>query len=231
MLALSPRSIGPWGSRPMLRSARLSTRDVLEELLSQRILLLDGSMGAYIFARGPQEEDYRGRRFRNHPKLLKNCTEALVLTQSELIDEIHRAYLDAGADIIETCTFNATPLALTEFGLQEHAAEINRAAAEIARRAADDYSRRDPDKPRFVAGSIGPTNKTLYIEVGHEDTRSLSFDDFVATYTAQIEGLVVGGVDLLAVETGNDILILKACLVAIDRYAPRHNLRLPVTVS
>jgi len=194
----------------MLRSARLTTRDLLDDLLSQRILLLDGSMGAYIFAREPTEDDYRGVRFRNHPKSLKNCTDALVLTQPGLIEDIHRAYLDAGSDIIETCTFNATPLALTEFGLEEHVGEINRTAAEIARRAADDWMRRDPDRPRFVAGSIGPTTKTLYIEVGHEDTRSYSFDDFVATYTAQIEALVAGGVDLLAAETGNDILVLKA---------------------
>src|SRR5215831_12253 len=158
----------------MLIHAYTSTRAVMEELLAQRILLLDGSMGAFIYARSPQEEDYRGRRFRNHPKLLKNCTEALVLTQSALIHEIHHAYLDAGADIIETCTFNGTPLALTEFGLQEHVAEINQTAVEIARRAADEWTRRDPDRPRFVAGSIGPTTKTLYIEVGREDTRSLS---------------------------------------------------------
>ncbi len=217
----------------MLRSARLTTRDLLDDLLSQRILLLDGSMGAYIYARGPQEEDYRGTRFRNHPKLLKNCTEALVLTQPRLIEDIHRAYLDAGSDIIETCTFNATPLALTEFGLEEHVAEINRTAAEIARRAADEYTRRDPDRPRFVAGSIGPTNKMLYIEPGHEppDSRSLSFDDFVASYTKQIEALVAGGVDLLAAETGNDILVLKACLVAVERYFAGHNVRLPVIVS
>jgi 5-methyltetrahydrofolate--homocysteine methyltransferase len=217
----------------MLIPAHTSTRAVLEELLAQRILVLDGSMGAFIYARGPQEEDYRGARFRNHPKLLKNCTEALVLTQPELIDDIHRAYLDAGADILETCTFNATPLALTEFGLQEHVAELNRTAAEIARRAADDFTRRDPDRPRFVAGSIGPTNKTLYIEPGREppDSRSHSFDDFVASYTAQIAALDAGGVDLLAVETGNDILILKACLVALENYFEEHNVRLPVIVS
>jgi 5-methyltetrahydrofolate--homocysteine methyltransferase len=206
---------------------------MLGDLLSQRILLLDGSMGAFIFARKPQEEDYRGDRFRNHPKLLKNCTEALVLTQPRLIDEIHRAYLDAGADIIETCTFNATPLGLYEFGLVEEVSEINRTAAEIARRAADDFTRRNPDRPRFVAGSIGPTNKTLYIEPGHEphDSRSLAFDDFVECYRAQIDPLVRGGVDLLAVETGNDILVLKACLVAIERYFAHHDMRLPVIVS
>jgi len=217
----------------MLLPTFTSTRAVLEELLSQRILLLDGSMGAFIYARGPQEEDYRGTRFRNHPKLLKNCTEALVLTQPGLIDEIHRSYLDAGADIIETCTFNATPLGLAEFALQEHVAEINRTAAEIARRAADDFTRCNRDRPRFVAGSIGPTNKTLYIEPGHEppDTRSHSFDDFVVSYTAQIEALIAGGVDLFAVETGNDILILKACLFALEKYFVEHNVRLPVIVS
>src|SRR5579871_6671448 len=217
----------------MLVPAYTSTRAVLEDLLAQRILLLDGSMGAFIYARSPQEEDYRGTRFRNHPKLLKNCTEALVLTQPELIDQIHRAYLDAGADILETCTFNATPLALAEFGLSEHVAEINRTAAELARRAADEFTRRDPDRPRFVCGSIGPTNKTLYIEPGHEppDTRSHSFDDFVTSYTTQIEALVAGGADLLAVETGNDILILKACLFALDKYFSENNVRLPVIVS
>jgi 5-methyltetrahydrofolate--homocysteine methyltransferase len=205
----------------------------LEELLSERVLLLDGSMGAFIYSRQPRDEDYRGTRFRHHPVSLKNCTDALVLTQPGLIEEIHRAYLDAGADIIETCTFNATPLGLAEFALQDHVFELNRQAAEIARRAADDFTRRNPDRPRFVAGSIGPTNKTLYIEPGHPDpgSRSLSFDDFVASYTAQVEGLVAGGVDLLAAETANDILVLKACLVAIDRYFERHGVRVPVIIS
>src|SRR5439155_16032496 len=133
--------------------------------------------------------------------------------QPALIDEIHRAYLDAGADIIQTCTFNATPIALADFSLQEYVSELNKTAAEIARRAADDFSRSDRDGRRFVAGSIGPTTKTLYIEAGVEpDTRTMSFDTFVSSYLAQIEGLVSGGVDLLAVETGNDILVVKACL-------------------
>jgi 5-methyltetrahydrofolate--homocysteine methyltransferase len=216
----------------MLISAQVSTRELLEDLLSQRILLLDGSMGAFIYARGPQEEDYRGKRFRHHPKPLKNCTEALVLTQPQLIAKIHDSYLDAGADIIETCTFNATPIALAEFGLQDYVYEINNTAAEIARRAADDWTRRNPDRPRFVAGSIGPTTKTLYIEPGAEPgTRSCTFDDFVAAYYAQVAALVSGGVDLLAAETGNDILILKACLFAIDKYFADHNVRLPVIVS
>jgi 5-methyltetrahydrofolate--homocysteine methyltransferase len=213
--------------------AHANARHILKELLARRILLLDGSMGALIYSREPQEDDYRGTRFRQHPVALKNCTDALVLSQPAFIEELHRAYLDAGADVIETCTFNATPIGLADFRLQEHVFELNRAAAEIARRAADDYTRRNPDQPRFVAGSIGPTNKTLYIEPSHPDqgSRSLSFDDFVAAYYAQVEGLVAGGVDLLAAETGNDILVLKACLVAIDKYCTDHGIRLPVMVS
>ncbi len=216
----------------MLRTARLSTRDLLDDLLAERILLLDGSMGALIFSRGPTEEDYRGARFRDHPASLKNCTDVLVLTQPRMIEDIHRAYLDAGADIVTTMTFNANPFGLAEFQLGGHVFEINKAAAEIARRAAEDFTRRDPDRPRFVAGSVGPTNKTLYIEPGCEpDVRTLTFDDFVANYTAQIEGLVAGGVDLIAVETGNDILVVKACLVALDKYFAEHDVRLPVTIS
>jgi 5-methyltetrahydrofolate--homocysteine methyltransferase len=132
----------------MLRSARLGPRELLDDLLCQRILLLDGSMGAYVFARQLTEADYRGTPFRSHTRDLKNCTDVLVLTQPQLIEDLHRAYLDAGADIIETMTFNATPLALAEFGLQEHAAAINKTAAMIARRAADDFTRRKPDRPR-----------------------------------------------------------------------------------
>src|SRR5437870_2168726 len=161
----------------MLLTARMTTRDLLEELLAQRVLLLDGSMGALIYSREPKEEDYQGERLKHHPVSLKNCTEAMVLSQPKLIEGIHRAYLDAGSDIIETCTFNATPLGLAEFALGEQVFEINKTAAELARRAADEFTRKNPDKPRFVAGSIGPTNKTLYLEPGCDpDVRTLSFD-------------------------------------------------------
>src|SRR5207245_173037 len=123
-------------------------------------------------------------------------------------------------DIIETCTFNGTAIGLADFALQEHVFELNKKAAELARCAADDYTRRNPDKPRFVAGSLGPTNKTLYIDPRQLDhaARSVGFDEFVANYYAQVEGLVAGGVDLLMAETANDVLVLKACLVAIDKY-------------
>jgi 5-methyltetrahydrofolate--homocysteine methyltransferase len=206
--------------------------DALRELMEQRILIVDGSMGALIFSQHPTEADYRGEIFLNHPRLLKNCTEALVLSQPRLIEDIHRAYLEAGADIIETCTFNGSNVSLQEFALEPYVFAINKRAAEIARRVADDFTRRNPSKRRFVAGSIGPTNKTLYIEPNCPDqgTRTMSFDDFVNSYYAQVEALVAGGVDLLAVETGNDILVLKAALFAVEKYRTEHHVDLPTTV-
>ncbi len=212
---------------------QMKSGDALKTLMSERILLLDGSMGALIYSHKLEDADYRGERFRTHAKSLKNCTEALVLTQPKIIDDIHRAYLDAGADIIETCTFNGTRLALEEFALGDFVTEINKKAAELARHAADEYTRRNPGKRRFVCGSIGPTNKTLYIEPATADqgSRSLSFDDFVASYYEQVAALVAGGVDMLAVETGNDILVLKAALFAVDKYCVEHNVRVPTSVT
>src|SRR5205823_4361966 len=134
---------------------------LLRQFLEERILLLDGSMGALIYSKKPTEEDYRGNIFRHHPVALRNCTEALVLSQPQLIEDIHRAYLEAGADIIETDTFNGNGLALAEFELQDRVFELNKRAVELARHVADEFTRKTPDKPRFVAGSIGPTNKTL----------------------------------------------------------------------
>src|SRR6516162_6041229 len=132
-------------------------RTRLEEILSRRIMILDGSMGALLYSYQLSEDDYRGSRFARHGCDLKNCTEVLVLTRPKLVEDIHRAYLEAGADIIETDTFNATPLSLEEFGLSEHVFELNETAAILARRAADEFTHANPAKPRFVAGSIGPT--------------------------------------------------------------------------
>ncbi len=217
----------------MLMQARTSIRDLLEELLAERVLLLDGSMGALIYSKQPTEEDYRGARFRNHAVSVKNCTDVLVLSQPRLVEEIHRAYLEAGADIIETDTFTATSLGMAEFGLEEHVLEINKTAAELARRAADDFTRRDPDKPRFVAGSIGPTNKSLSMGTHVEDPgrRDVTFDQMVVAYTEQIHGLVSGGVDLLLAETSFDTLVMKACLFAIAQYFDEHRVEMPVMVS
>ncbi len=213
--------------------AQSHTRDILDELIAERIVLLDGSMGALIYSRQPAEEDYRGTRFRHHPVSLQNCTEAMVLSQPKLIEDIHRAYLEAGADIIETCTFNANALSLAEFELQEYVGEINQQAAELARRAADAMTRRTPDRPRFVAGSIGPTKKALSLGVNVEDAghRDVTFDDMVANYTEQIAALIAGGVDILLPETSFDTLVMKACLFAIDKYFAEHGIQLPVMVS
>jgi 5-methyltetrahydrofolate--homocysteine methyltransferase len=210
-----------------------SIRDQLDELLAERVLLLDGSMGALIYSKDPQEEDYRGSRFRNHPVSLKNCTEVMVLTQPKFLETIHRAYLEAGAEILETCTFNANRLSLEEFQLEEHVFEINKRAVEIARRLADEYTQKNPDRPRFVAGSIGPTKKTLTLGVDVNDPgkREVTYDQMVENYYEQIDGLVAGGVDILLPETSFDTLVLKACLFAIEKYFEDHQMRLPVMVS
>ncbi len=213
-----------------------TTRALLEEMFAQRILLLDGSMGALIFSRAPTEEDYRGQVFRNHPVALRNCTEALVLSQPQLILDIHRAYLDAGADVIETCTFNGNAFSLAEFELQPRAYELNVAAAELARRAADEFTRRTRGagtrhRRRFVAGSIGPTNKQLTIGLeGDPSRRDVTFDQLVAVYYEQVRGLVDGGVDLLLPETAFDTLVQKACLFAIAKYQETGR-RIPVVIS
>ncbi len=217
----------------MLMPSHVQPCALLEELLDTRVLLLDGAMGSMIYAEQPQEADYRGQRFRHHSVPLKNCTEVMVLTQPQLIEKIHRAYLEAGADIIETDTFNSNLIGLAEFRLQDHVVELNQKAAEIARRAADDYSRRTPDKPRFVAGSLGPTNKSLSLGVHVEDPgrRDVTFDQMVEAYYQQIAALVAGGVDLLLPETSFDTLVLKACLYAIDKFFVDHGVRLPVMIS
>jgi 5-methyltetrahydrofolate--homocysteine methyltransferase len=206
----------------------------LEELLAERILILDGAMGTMIQAYKLGEGDFRGERFRNHPRDLKGCNDLLVLTQPQIIEDIHRAYLEAGADIIETNTFNANSISMAgDYGVQAHIFEMNRAAAAIARRAADDMTRRTPDRPRFVAGSIGPTTKSANVVVNVSDPgfRAVDFDQLVASYTEQVSGLVAGGVDILFPETAIDTLNLKACLFGIDQYFEQHGVRLPVMIS
>ena len=171
----------------------MTSRGRLEEILSRRIMILDGSMGAlHLHLSSSPRSRFRGQRFARHPLDLKNCTEVLVLTQPKIIEDIHRAYLEAGADIIETDTFNGTAVSLEEFGLQDHVFELNKTAAELARRAADEFTRKNPDKPRFVAGSIGPTKKQLSMGIHVEDPgrRDVTFDQMVANYTEQIRGLV-----------------------------------------
>lgn len=208
-----------------------SIEDKLNEILSERILLLDGSMGALIFSNNPSEADYRGERFKNHPVDLRNQADVLVFTQPKLIEDIHRSYLDAGSDIIETDTFTASIITLEEYQLEHLTYELNKTAAELAKRVAEEYTKKNPDKPRFVAGSIGPTNRQLSMNADHPGTRPVKFDDMVASYAEQVRGLIDGGVDLLLPETSFDTLNMKAALFAIDRVFEEKNVRVPIMVS
>ena len=169
------------------------------------------------------EADFRGRRFADHTKDLKNFIDVLVLTQPEAIKNIHRQYLEAGADIIETNTFGATAVAMADFQLENCVRELNLAACRLAREAVDEMNRLTPEKPRFVAGSIGPTNRQLSIagNVNDPGYRAVTFDQMVETYYEQVSALVEGGVDILLAETAFDTLVLKACLFAIDKYLRR----------
>ena len=202
-----------------------------EQLLSERILVLDGAMGTMIQRYSPTEADYRGERFANHPIDLKNAGDVLVLTQPKMISEIHCQYLAAGADIIETDSFNANIISMEEFGLAEFTREINVTAARLARAACEEFTATNPNKPRFVAGSIGPTKVLLSFNADKPGYRPVTFDQMVDSYSIQIRGLIEGGVDLLLPETSFDTLNMKACLFAIEDVFAELGVRLPVMVS
>ena len=203
----------------------------LESILRQRIVVLDGAMGTMIQRLELDEADFRGDRFADHGKDLKGANDVLVLTQPERISEIHAAYLDAGADLIATNTFNATRTGLVEYGLGEHIVEINEAAARLARAAADAAS--TPARPRFVAGAIGPTNRTASMspDVERPGFRAITFDDLEAEYREQIEGLLAGGVDVLLIETVFDTLNAKAAIYAAEAAREAHGREIPLIVS
>lgn len=202
-----------------------------EQLLSERILVLDGAMGTMIQRYTPTEADYRGERFAKHPIDLKNAGDVLVLTQPKMISEIHQQYLAAGADIIETDSFNANIISMEEFGLAEFTHEINVAAARLARAACDEFTKSNPKKPRFVAGSIGPTKVLLSFNADKPGFRPVTFDQMVSSYAVQIRGLIEGGADILLPETSFDTLNMKACLFAIENVFAELGVRLPVMVS
>jgi len=208
-------------------------RELLDTILSQRILVLDGAMGTMIQRYKLEEADYRGERFGGHSHELKGNADVLVLTRPDVIEAIHREYLDAGADIIETNTFNAQAVSQADYALQPIVYELNVEGARIARRAADDYTRRDPGKPRFVAGSIGPANRTLSIspDVNDPSFRAITFDAMRDAYAEQARGLIEGGVDLLLLETIFDTLNAKAAIVAIREVQREKGVRLPLMIS
>jgi 5-methyltetrahydrofolate--homocysteine methyltransferase len=203
----------------------------LRALLTRRILVLDGAMGTQIQRYGLEEADYRGEAFASHPRDLKGAADVLCLTRPDIIEEIHRRYLESGSDIIETNTFNAQAISFADYGLEPHVYAINKAAAELARRACDAYS--TPDKPRFVAGSMGPMNRTASLspDVNDPGYRAVTFDQIVDAYYEQIRGLVDGGVDILMPETVFDTLNVKAALFAIEKYFADTGIILPIICS
>lgn len=209
-------------------------KKTLSECLDERILIIDGAMGTMIQRHKLKEADYRGTRFADWHTDVKGNNDLLSITQPEIIEGIHRQYLDAGADIIETNTFSSTSIAQADYDMQELAYELNVASAQCARKAADEYTTKDPTKPRFVAGAIGPLNKTLSLspDVNNPGYRAVTFDEVAAAYTEQVKGLVDGGVDILLVETIFDTLNAKAAIFAIKQYF--HKLgrpELPIMIS
>ena len=205
----------------------------LEEILTDRVLILDGAMGTMIQRYKLTEADFRGERFKESKTLLKGNNDLLSLTRPDVIAQIHREYLEAGSDIIETNTFNATRISMQDYGMSHLAAEINVAAAKLAREAADEFTRLTPHKPRFVAGSIGPTNKTASMSPRVEDPmfRAATFDDFVNAYKEQILALTEGGVDVLLIETIFDTLNAKAAIFAAQEVAAQTGKTLPIILS
>jgi len=205
----------------------------IEEEIKKRILVLDGAMGTMIQQYKLQEVDYRGERFKDHPSDLKGNNDLLSLTQPQIIKEIHAQYFEAGADIAETNTFSATTIGMADYSMESLAYELNYESARIAREVADEFTAREPHKPRFVAGAMGPTNRTASMspDVNNPAFRAITYDELVIAYTEQIEGLVDGGVDALLVETIFDTLNAKAALFAIDQYSQRTGKRLPIMVS
>ncbi len=207
--------------------------DLLRAQLARRILILDGAMGTMIQRASLTEADFRGERFASHSKDLKGDSDVLVLTRPDVISAIHHEYLAAGADIIETNTFGGTAVAQADYDLEAFAYEINLEGARLAREAADVWTAKTPDRPRFVAGSMGPTNRTLSIspDVNNAAFRAISFDELRAAYEVQVRGLIDGGSDVLLLETIFDTLGAKAAIVAIENVFDEKGIRLPVMIS
>ncbi len=208
-------------------------KEQLEKILEQRIMILDGAMGTMIQAYKFSEEDYRGERFKDYEILLKGNNDLLTLTQPEAIKEIHKKYLAAGADIIETNTFSGTTIAMADYGMEALVYELNYESARLAREAADEFTAMEPHKPRFVAGSMGPTNKTASMspDVNDPGFRAVTFDELRAAYKQQAEALLDGGADILLVETVFDTLNAKAGLFAIEEIKEERGIDIPIMLS
>ena len=211
----------------------MQNSDILYQNLQQRILVLDGAMGTMLQRYQFTEEDYRGERFKNWESPLKGNNDLLSLTQPHAIEAVHRKYLEAGADIIETNTFSATTIAMADYHMEDLVYELNYESAKIARKVCDEFTAITPEKPRFVAGSIGPTNKTASLspDVNDPGYRAITFDELRIAYKQQAEALLDGGSDILLVETIFDTLNAKAALFAIDQIQEERKIQIPIMVS
>ena len=205
----------------------------IREILEERILIIDGAMGTMIQRHTLEEEDFRGDRFQDHNSPLKGNNDLLSLTRPDIIKDIHKAYFAAGADIAETNTFSSTWIAQADYKLEEVVYELNYESARIAREAADEFTAKEPDKPRFVAGSLGPTNRTASLspDVNDPGFRAITFDELSQAYKEQAKGLINGGADILLVETVFDTLNAKAALFAIGETFDEMGIELPIMVS
>ena len=208
-------------------------RKNIRDLLKKRILVLDGAMGTMLQAQGLTDSDFNCGVFANHPTPLKGDNDVLCITRPDAVKAVHKAYLDAGADIIETNTFNSNAISQAEYGLQDRVYELAYAGAKIAREAADEAEAATPDKPRFVAGSMGPTGRTASISPSVDDpaSRNVTFDELAETYQLQAEALIDGGADLLLVETIFDTLNAKAAVYGIQKAMGTRSIRIPVMLS
>ena len=205
----------------------------IKDLLKERILVLDGAMGSLIQTYKLEEEDFRGERFKNHTHPVKGNNDLLALVRPDILKEIHCEYLEAGADILETNTFSGTTIAQADYALEAAVYDINFYSAKVAREAADEYTAKHPNKPRYVAGAIGPTNRTLSMspDVNDPGYRAVSWEELVIAYKEQTVALIDGGVDVLLVETVFDTLNAKACLFAIDEVFDEKAVNIPIMVS
>lgn len=201
--------------------------------IQKRILVLDGAMGTMLQRYNFSEDDFRGERFKDYKSSLKGNNDLLSITQPEAIAEIHQKYFEAGADIVETNTFSATSIAMADYNLEDLVYEINFESAKIAKQVANEFNKQNPEKPRYVAGSIGPTNKTASLspDVNRPEYRAITFEGLRKAYKEQVEALIDGGVDVLLVETIFDTLNAKAALFAIDEVLEARNITIPIMVS
>ena len=208
-------------------------KHLIGNIIEQKILILDGAMGTMIQNHKLQESDYRGDKFKDHPMLQKGNNDLLSLTKPEIIKTIHREYLEAGADIITTNTFNSNRISMSDYGMESHVYTMNLQSARLASEAITDYENSPEPETHFIAGTLGPTNRTASMssDVNDPGARLITFDELVEAYTEQVKGLIDGGVHILLIETIFDVLNCKAALFAVDSVFEEKQIRLPVMVS